>query len=746
MGVFFILAALGLLAFLLFIAAKKLSSPAEIAPITKMDIRPNNRAITRAPIQDPSARWICAGERIEIRGIAIIAGLIYVGRASPISQFAQTTNCIIDQNLRVADNAGDKLGQSMPYWPSYLEIAPKARRTYLEWLAGGRTDPNIGIGYVFLFFYGLERRFFIDQAKQEAAIIAAEVRRLLTLFGENSSFRNYATQFLDALMLFGSLPRERPTISIENRSGFAIPTRVRFYLGMRLAEEGAFDSDDALLWILSLPDFYPRTPVTRCFGEFVALWKLRFAGRWPQNLKPTLPGTPFTFRYQGASGVEAAIDVKADGTPIPDIAAITGGLADLKDLAAECSNALDGYSRLLGRRPEASGTLEATLLLPKDIRATAEGSLVQTAAAALESAFNGRPIALLPTAEILGLLGLAVPSNPKISGPIESQIGEFFDLLDVGFEPDCRYGSTHLVADGKAILFKSPGGAIVDPERPAYLLARTAVEATALAAWADGTPGAEEFKALKECTHSANGLSTTERARLLGYAGILIQQAPQASASINRVAKLPEDEKRRIGMISVKAVMADKDASPIEIRYLEKLFKTLGLAPQDLYAALHRLVDPNDEPVLVMKADPDRGATIPKQSRVPESSIQFDQVRLARVREETSTVSALLSEIFVDNEPQIAKPALSSDLQQRAVAGLDEAHGQLLEAIIVENGMKKDVFENRARSLRLLPDGALETINEWGFENFDEAVIEDEEIIKVAPHLMEGIRKLRANA
>jgi hypothetical protein len=46
----------------------------------------------------------------------------------------------------------------MPYWPSYGDISPAARRAFLDWLSTGRQDSTYGIGHVFIFFYGLEHR------------------------------------------------------------------------------------------------------------------------------------------------------------------------------------------------------------------------------------------------------------------------------------------------------------------------------------------------------------------------------------------------------------------------------------------------------------------------------------------------------------------------------------------------------------------------------------------------------------
>ena len=92
----------------------------------------------------------------------------------------------------------------MGYWPSYDEITPEARAAYLQWLGTGRSHPSACIGYVFLFFYGIERRVLVDIANDpmlswEIPPLRAEVQRLLSIYGGNDSFHRYATRFLGLL-------------------------------------------------------------------------------------------------------------------------------------------------------------------------------------------------------------------------------------------------------------------------------------------------------------------------------------------------------------------------------------------------------------------------------------------------------------------------------------------------------------------------------------------------------------------
>lgn len=141
-----------------------------------------------SPSSTPSSTWVHPGEEVTIAGYSISSGLIYVGTG--LKAVGGYTNSIepalIDPALLVANFDPDYSGSTMNYWPSYSTISPRARAAYLEWLARGRKDPSINISYVFLFFYGLERRVLIDAQKSEDAradveLIITEVERVLLI-------------------------------------------------------------------------------------------------------------------------------------------------------------------------------------------------------------------------------------------------------------------------------------------------------------------------------------------------------------------------------------------------------------------------------------------------------------------------------------------------------------------------------------------------------------------------------------
>jgi len=132
--------------------------------------------------------------------------MLYVGEGLMSVAGHSVEPALIDPSRPVDRLNPARDGSGMTYWPSYSSIPPACRAAYLDWLVAGRRDPSAYIGYVFLFFYGLERRAIADalhseKAKQEIPTIIREVEELLRVYGGNGSFHRYATQLLGFLKL-----------------------------------------------------------------------------------------------------------------------------------------------------------------------------------------------------------------------------------------------------------------------------------------------------------------------------------------------------------------------------------------------------------------------------------------------------------------------------------------------------------------------------------------------------------------
>ena len=73
-----------------------------------------------------------------------------------------------------------------PYYPEYSQLSPEQRWIYLNWLKN--IDSEINIGYVFIFYYGLERHLFFGD--YEAAF---DIALKLRMIHRNNSFLSYSS-------------------------------------------------------------------------------------------------------------------------------------------------------------------------------------------------------------------------------------------------------------------------------------------------------------------------------------------------------------------------------------------------------------------------------------------------------------------------------------------------------------------------------------------------------------------------
>jgi hypothetical protein len=90
----------------------------------------------------------------------------------------------------------------------------------------------------------------------------------------------------------------------------------------------------------------------------------------------------------------------------------------------------------------------------------------------------------------------------------------------------------------------------------------------------------------------------------------------------------------------------------------------------------------------------------------------------------------MLAEVFSDDEepaPVEADPAESAG----PWSGLGAEYVGLAARLIDRPEWPREEFDSLAKESGLMPDGALETINEWAFDRFDAPLVEDGDPIVV---------------
>lgn len=674
-------------------------------------------------------RWVPAGESISIAGFNLPGGMLYVGSGLR-ARYGETEPALINPRLNVTAEPVDVSLRLTDYWPSYSNITPDARRSYLQWLASGRQDPEVNIGYVFLYFYGLERRVLVDArtdpaAKAEVPAIKAEIHRLLGIYGDSNSFRRYATHFLsylEAEHVSAKVYLGAPPIITER--SYELPLSLKLCLGQLAVDQQPVPVCWALAWALADPNISRRTAVTRCETEFAQLFRQKYAEAHGDGFILRHNKTKLQFAYQPASGGLRGELFQQSIGDLPDVSAVKAPVQKLQTLVEACTEALDPYSRFIGRNPDKAQALEGLLQLPVALWPAPVKAALEDLKARV-----GDGMVVISFGELSGRLKSAGPlSREKVLG-----LARALQDLHLGMEPDVLAGTRTPKAEDKVALFATPpedGDARVAPP---YQAAAVTLDLACMVALADGEASAHELLALTRHIDSWSHLSAAHRKRLKAHLRLGIDQPATLAGLKKKLEPLAVEARRSIVRFLAHLTQADGVVSPAEVKFLERTYKALGLDTKLVYTDLHA----NEAPA--------PAAVAPESALQKPQGFTLDPARIAQLQKETAEVSALLANVFVEEGGQESAEAAAAPTEEEpaeattGILGLDADHSAFMRLLVTRSSWLRDELADAASDMELMLDGALEHINEAVLDAFDAPLTEGEDPIEINHEVLEAL-------
>lgn len=160
-------------------------------------------------------------------------------------------------------------------------------------------------------------------------------------------------------------------------------------------------------------------------------------------------------------------------------------------------------------------------------------------------------------------------------------------------------------------------------------------------------------------------------------------------------------------------------------------------------------LQPATEPVTVRTASSvNRGFTIPapitddKSKEEATTGFDLDITAVQRKQDESAKASALLSDIFEEDEDNMSGSILEnkrSNEPEDSVLGLDTLHTEFLKILARQPSWSRDALASKASELDLLLDGALEVINNAAFDVCDEPLTDSDDPIELDIHVLEQL-------
>ncbi len=669
--------------------------------------------------------WVPPGNAVTIKGYEISGGMLYVGKnLLTISEWGGIEPALIDPSLAI-DNKNYR-PEGIEYWPSYSRISGANRAAYLKWLAEGRVDPNVYIGYVFLFFYGLERRALADiaehdEAKSDLPAIKAEVARLISVYGD-SAFQGYASRFLSFASREEIFDNEIGMPPEPIYGGDDLDATLRISIG-RMARDGVrLPADWALAWLRSAQDLYLRTPGKRCADEFDKLFLIEYQRHFPKGMKLMDCKGRIQMSYRPAS---TSFSGQISQTyNLPDITSLVGPKHRLQDLSNWCSDELDSYSRWLGKNSDKKGDLAAAALLPADLLTHHMPQKLNDLKARIDRKLADESFALMSARDVLE--AWLPEDGSKQSKRMAVEGVRLLGRMSIGVEPDIRFGGRQLAKGEEVVVFRLLEDD-TEVASPQYGIATVLMQLAMMVSAADSEISEEEVTLLK--VHATQGLQLTdsEQKRLSAYLQWLLHNPPSGTGTRKRLESVPATQREAIGRFLVSVAWADGHVDPSEVKSLTKIYKMLGLDADLVHQYIHDVRSAGDiGPVTVIHAGEAKTYKIPPARPV---GVALDRGKIAAMQKESLEVGRIINEIFEDEDEHVVRKPAQQEESVDTICGLDKNHSQLLTRLGQQVSWARSDYEALVEDMGLFPDGALEILNETAYDVCDEPLTYGEDPI-----------------
>lgn len=650
-------------------------------------------------------------------------------------------------SLPVGRTAADPL-TDLGYYPSYDRISAEQRRCYLEWLSAGRKDADPArrsLGYIFVFFYGLERRILLDRDHDPSLL--KEVLRLLGHYGSTHESRSLRSYFLQLLHFAGwqlgteayralwpqllALDGERPDTD-----------GLRFVLA-NLHQRGE-TMDWTVAYRLAMADEESRrsTVVARAQEKFFALFEQRFKEQFASGLPVEAAKQETLVQYRPASGAlsqmsyqhrrESPFEVR-----IPNINGFHRQFKALPTIWNSCVDDLSGYSRALQSKKHGQGAALATWrALPRELRKIEDHPFKSAFDDLIASAPHEGDYTFLPAGTLAGLA--EVPERAKLTTPHSREVAEMADDLGWRLAPDPRITGLPLAWNQELALYVTTSEQQTSEGLSGSL--RLLYLAVTLAA-ADGVIESKELDTFYQLI-APQVVSENDWRPLRAADASLRRDANVALRSLPQMSKLiPADSRQSVLRVMAHIAAADGEVSLGELKLLRRIARAFQINADLVEKMLREDEAFREVTVAGSEEGGRRGEPIPARPAEKPVAFTLNQDRIKELTQETREVISMLSVVMAEPEeapcppspasPQRAAPALVEWLE-----GLDARYHGAVLALVRHDAITVNDFDCIATEHHLMPDDLFNAVNTWADEALGDFLLDRGENIRIFRSLL----------
>jgi hypothetical protein len=676
------------------------------------------------PAKPVDARWALSGEKITFGNYKITAGFFYFGTNLPSEcDDSRNFSALVNPNISIPKKKKLDAKLNMEaHTIDYAELTGIQRRRYVLWHCGGRTDKNIHDWFAMLFLYGLERRIFIDGIRglvkqDELILIRNEVRRILEMYGGKSmKIRTAYSNFLAYLEL-ECADRKLYDAGFPNfeckkyREDDVFTAYINTALSQCAKDGIPVNACLAYYWYVLSVNIRRSDIAVKCMDVFKELFIKRCAEIYEKGflIKKTKKSETETYEFiykpecAELNSLDKNLSVRWYDKNI--IFGQKTHINKLEGIAARCERELAVYAQ---RRTKSVSDAEALLALPPVLWTGDEMRAFQSLKEAVQ---DKRYLTDIDE------LKIAFFRNVPFSKTSLVDFAYALETENIGMEPDIiSFPDLINGKNDKFILHKLKGEIPSRRTNITYSFCRPVTE-LAVSAYRLCKPLEKSF-----AWYTPVKLDDYFYDRIIAYVVMLMQYPPPLQQCINRLKTRGANDKKYILRYIREDVLEDCNTSYEGISVLEKLYKGFGFPKEELYAYLHGGGDLDDAA---------------KKTEAKNAGVSLDKEKIKKLREDSDHVYSMLSDIFKDDEQGSAPVKINSKEKPASKEGeggvfnFDAAQTLFLKKILSRTEWTRDELAGKAKDEGLMLDGFMEIVNETAYNEFDDALLEGDEIITV---------------
>lgn len=637
-----------------------------------------------------STKFLAKNESYQLQGFNI-GGLVYVSPHVLIPYLALPA--LINMSLSVKNGYAATLVE----WPYYADLTPQQRFHFLAWLQNGRNQTD-ELGYILLYLLGFESYLILntdhddrERRLQNLQDIERELKRLEAIPGLSSRVYALISQLLDLLyiQLWPQRLGER-MLSFPSRHFLALRYGVA-----ALVNEGSkltLDSDWALQWAMYASETAGSSLVRSLFPLLRSLYKLAYARQAKSGVKVDACKSKLIVtiatEYRGYSS-DWTLPVNPEWCdPLTMKQPAMAVLAILDEVMPEYN--------VLAQLALSQSYAKLTAYWPEGVPYSVVPGLVR-AVDSFSEYFTHNPLQpLMARMEYFTINSkrMSIAKQLDLLSKVASSSGYVVIPQSNSMHSDVKATSSVAVYQGVPLDSLSFDGhrLVFCLQIWAYFVSRSA----------------EAHKYEVAVWNSAIQLieNADERKYLSAYVDWIATCPPGLKFIRERAVSYSGAQLAAIGDDLLQKALSKGSLLSKEIRIFEKIYSSLSL---DIKSVRDRIVSTFDRDIV-------------------HDSTEFvlNETMLKQYAASTKEVQAILHEVFREDDElhNITVQPTASDVNAWHRGLLDKAHEELSAWLLTSEAWPLDAVYEKCRQLCLMPEGALESINEAAFEAFNESLLE----------------------